>query len=154
MPPHLRVAVVQSLFNEAITEKLARGAEQTLLSAGLSAANIQRVSVPGAYEIPLTCQYLFQQGFAAVVAVGCVIRGETTHYTSVCEGVERGCMDVQLNHSRPIGFGVIMTENLQQAEARAGGVHGNKGAEAAEAMLCLLKIQLETNSHFLPKEYL
>lgn len=93
------------------------------------------VRVPGAVEIPLACQALFDQGCDGVVALGCVIRGETSHYDYVCNSVERGVTALMLERKKPIGFGVLTTENDEQAEARAGGKHGNKGAEAAQVVI-------------------
>ncbi len=95
---------------------------------------ILAVRVPGAIEIPLTCQALFEQGCDGVVALGSVIRGETSHYDYVCNSVERGITALMLDYNKPIGFGILTTENEEQAMDRAGGKHGNKGAEAAEVV--------------------
>jgi 6,7-dimethyl-8-ribityllumazine synthase len=100
------------------------------------------VRVPGAVEIPLAAQALLDIGCDGVVTLGAVIRGETSHYDYVCNSVERGVSELMLKYKKPIGFGVLTTENDEQAEARAGGKHGNKGAEAAEVvveMIGLLK---------------
>lgn len=140
-----RIAVVTAEFNFQITQKLEEGAVAALKHHGVSQGQISVVRVPGAFEIPLTAKLLFEKGFDGVVAIGCVIRGETTHYESVCGACERGVMDVQLSYQRPIGFGVIMTENLSQAFDRCGGQHGNKGIDAAEAMLKILEIKEKVN---------
>lgn len=140
-----RIAIVTAQFNFQITQKLEEGAIASLKHHGISEAQVTVVRVPGAFEIPLTAKLLFEKGFDGVVAVGCVIRGETTHYESVCNSCERGVMDVQLSYQRPIGFGVIMTENLEQALDRCGGQHGNKGIDAAEAMLKILEIKEKLN---------
>jgi len=133
------IGIVVAQFNKEITDKLEFGAKEALLKAGLSTSQIKIHRVPGAFEIPLVAQKLFDNGVDGVVALGCVIRGETTHYESVCAGAEQGCMDVQLKYGRPIGFGILMTENLAQAQARAGGDFGNKGAEASEVVLEILE---------------
>lgn len=136
----LKIAVVSSLFNRPVTEKLESAALQFLEDAGLKKEQLQLVQVPGALEIPLAAKALFEKGVDGVVAVGAVIRGETTHYESVCAGVERGCSHLQLEYMRPLGNGVITTENAQQAYDRCGGSKGNKGAEAAEVTLQMIKI--------------
>ncbi|MDZ4662902.1 MAG: 6,7-dimethyl-8-ribityllumazine synthase [Pseudomonadota bacterium] len=140
-----RIAIVTAEFNFQVTQKLEEGANAALKHHGISAAQISAIRVPGAFEIPLTAKLLFEKGFDGVVAIGCVIRGETTHYESVCTACERGLMDVQLAYHRPIGFGIIMTENLEQALDRCGGKHGNKGIDAAEAMLKILEIKEKIN---------
>lgn len=162
----VKVAVVRSLFNEVVTSRLETSAVEGLLAGGIEKENISFYPVPGAMEIPLTAQIAFESGVDAVVVVGCIIRGETTHYETVCSAAERGCTDVQLKFSRPIGFGVIMTEDKEQAAQRSGGRHGNKGFEAAQAAIRLLQIRRELkksdkgsitndrdNNYFLPREF-
>lgn len=95
---------------------------------------ILALRVPGAVEIPLACQALFDKGCDGVVALGCVIRGETSHYDYVCTSVERGVTTLMLEYKKPIGFGVLTTENDDQAMDRAGGKHGNKGADCAQVV--------------------
>ena len=121
-----------SRFNHEITEMLLDGALRVLEGAN---AVIFSVSVPGAVEIPLTCQALLNGGCEGVVALGAVIRGETTHYESVCNSVERGLTHVMLDTGKPIGFGVLTTENEEQSYDRVGGNHGHKGEEAAQVVL-------------------
>lgn len=162
----VKVAVVRSLFNEIVTSRLESGAVEGLLAGGIEKENIAFYPVPGAMEIPLAVQFAFENGIDAVVAVGCVIRGETSHYETVCDACERGCMDVQLKFSRPVGFGVIMTEDKEQAAQRSGGRHGNKGFEAAQAVVRMLQIKRELennksnvvnknldNNYSLPREF-
>lgn len=120
--------MVTSRFNEEITEKLLEGALNVLETAEVE---IFSAKVPGAVEIPLTCQVMLQQGCDAAVALGAVIRGETSHYDLVCNSVERGISQVMLETGKPISFGVITTENEEQAYERVGGQHGHKGEEAA-----------------------
>ncbi len=130
-----RVGVVTARFNSLVTERLEQGALDELARCGISADNVVRVSVPGAVEIPLAAKALLEQGVIAVVALGVVIRGETSHYDSVCRMAENGCLEVQLTYGRPVAFGVLTTENRVQALARAGGSRGNKGADAAAVAL-------------------
>ncbi|MEK6773280.1 MAG: 6,7-dimethyl-8-ribityllumazine synthase [Bdellovibrionota bacterium] len=128
----VRVGVVTARFNSEITEKLEEGALSFLEE---NEVEILSVKIPGAVEIPLACQALLDAGCAGVVALGCVIRGETSHYDYVCTSVERGVTQLMLDYKKPIGFGVLTTENDDQAMDRAGGKHGNKGAEAAQVTL-------------------
>lgn len=93
------------------------------------------VKVPGAVEIPLACQALLNAGCEGVIALGAVIRGETSHYDYVCNSVERGLSQLMLEHQKPIGFGVLTTENEEQAFDRVGGSHGHKGEETALTVL-------------------
>lgn len=130
-----KVGVVTSRFNEEITSLLEEGAISFLEESN---AEVLNVRVPGAVEIPLACKVLLEQGCDAVVACGAVIRGETSHYDVVCNSVERGVTQLMLETGKPVGFGVITTENEEQARDRAGGRHGNKGAEAAQVALEML----------------
>ncbi|MDZ4677611.1 MAG: 6,7-dimethyl-8-ribityllumazine synthase [Oligoflexia bacterium] len=137
----LKIGVVTALFNDDVTLKLEKGALKALKNAGLTDKDIIAVRVPGAFEIPLAVQALFdKKRVDGVVAVGAVIRGDTTHYDYVCEAVERGCSQLSLEYKKPVGFGVLTTENDEQALARAGGVHGNKGFDAAQVVItmCML----------------
>lgn len=128
----IKVGVVTSRFNEDVTFKLEEGAISRLEQADI---DILTVRVPGAVEIPLACKALLDVGCDGVVACGAVIRGDTSHYDLVCNSVERGVTQLMLETGKPIGFGVITTENDEQAFDRAGGKHGNKGEEAAQVTL-------------------
>lgn len=133
------IAIVTSLFNETITKAMEKGAVDKLAEHGLEPA--LQVYVPGAVEIPLVVQSLLQkENIDGVVALGLVIRGETTHYDYVCMSVERGCSQLQLDFQKPVAFGVLTTENREQAEARSGGRKGNKGADAAQVALDMLAV--------------
>jgi len=133
------VAIVTSLFNEKWTKKLEEGAIETLAAHDLRP--YVQVYVPGAIEIPLAVKTLLQgKNCDAVVALGLVIRGETSHYDYVCNAVERGCSQLQLETNKPVAFGVLTTENKEQAKARCGGRKGNKGAESAQVALDMLQV--------------
>jgi len=136
------IGIVTSRFNANVTEKLEEGALARLHEAGVKSSQIARVRVPGAYEIPVAARWLLEQGCSAVIALGAVIRGETSHYDYVCNAVERGCSTLQINSGRPVVFGVLTTEDEEQALARAGGAHGHKGREAAEVALEMLNLDL------------
>ncbi|MBL7687207.1 MAG: 6,7-dimethyl-8-ribityllumazine synthase [Bdellovibrionaceae bacterium] len=139
----LKIGVVCARFNRDITAKLEAGAMRRLKELGVADKNIRLVSVPGAVEIPLGAKALLKAGMDGVITLGCVIRGETTHYESVCTSVERGCTHLQLEQLKPVVFGVLTVENMEQALDRVGGHHGHKGEEAAEVaveMCNLLKV--------------
>jgi 6,7-dimethyl-8-ribityllumazine synthase len=124
----LKFAVVVARFNSGITEKLLEGAQEALTKAG--ASGIEVFHVPGAFELPLAAQKL-AKSHDAVIALGAVIRGETPHFDYVCDAAARGLLQVSLETGTPVAFGVLTTDTLAQAEARAGGEHGNKGYDAA-----------------------
>jgi 6,7-dimethyl-8-ribityllumazine synthase len=132
-----RYAIVVSRYNDLITERLADGAETCLLQHGVAAGDIDRISVPGAWELPYAAQLAARQGYAGIVAVGCVVRGETPHFDYVAGGATDGLLRVSLDSGIPLGFGLLTTDDAAQALARAGGEHGNKGWEAA---LCVLEL--------------
>ena len=127
-----KFAIVASRFNEFIVNKLVNGAEDAFLRHGVNNDDITLAWVPGAFEIPLTAKKLAESGkFDAVVCVGAVIRGATIHYDYVCNEVSKGIASVGLNSNVPIIFGIVTTENIEQAIERAGTKAGNKGFDAA-----------------------
>jgi 6,7-dimethyl-8-ribityllumazine synthase len=130
----LSVAVVASRFNAGIVQQLLDGAVEHLRDAGVPSDRVTVVLVPGAFELPLACRHLAGE-HEAVIALGCVIRGETPHFDYVCAEAARGISEVSLDTGVPVAFGVVTANTPEQAEARAGGDHGNKGAEAAAAAL-------------------
>ncbi len=134
------IGIVTAKFNSEITLELEKGAITALKQAGLTDEQIWTVRVPGAVEIPLAAKALFNKGCDAVVTLGAVIRGETAHFDYVCQSVERGVTHLMLEVGKPIGFGVLTTENEDQAFARTIGHHGNKGAEAAVTTLEMLEL--------------
>lgn len=127
------IAIVVSRFNHEITHELQKGAVNRLLENGFSVEDITLIEVPGAVEIPLIAKQLAKKRrFGAIIALGAVIRGETTHYDYVCQQVSEGCQRVALDFDIPVIFGVLTTENERQARDRVGGQHGHKGVEAAD----------------------
>ena len=136
----MRIAMVVARFYEDLAERLVSGARDTLQHAGVS--DIDEFTVPGAYELPMAAKLAAESGrYAAVVCLGAVIRGETTHYDYVCGESARGIQDVQLQTGVPCSFGVLTVDNLDQALARAGGDKRNSGAHAAEAVLALVRVK-------------
>jgi len=130
--PKGKYAIVVSRFNEFITGKLLGGAIDGLERHGVKSADIDTAWVPGAFEIPLIAQKLAQSGkYNAVITLGAVIRGSTTHYDYVCNEVAKGVAKVQLDTGIPVVFGIVTTENIEQAIERAGTKAGNKGYDAA-----------------------
>jgi 6,7-dimethyl-8-ribityllumazine synthase len=141
VPECFNIAIVVSHFNRDITEKLLDGAVLRLKELGFSEDQITAVWVPGAVEIPLTAQRLaLTKKFAAVICLGAVIFGETKHFEYVCEQVSQGCQAVALSQNIPVIFGVLTTENLQQAQDRTGGKKGHMGREAADAAYHMVSV--------------
>lgn len=137
----IKIGIVTSRFNIEITEKLEEGALAYLDEID---ADIYAVRVPGAVEIPLAAQALFEhRKVDGIVVLGAVIRGETTHYEEVCRSVERNCSRLMLDYKKPVGFGVLTTENEEQAYERVGGKHGHKGAEAAQVVVEMIGLLSE-----------
>jgi len=134
-----RICIITARFYEDIADELVRGA-----SAHLEAANVSYdvVAVPGAFEIPAAAAMaLASKKYDGVVALGCVIRGETTHYDYVCSESARGLNDLAVRHLAPIGYGILTVENVEQAWVRAATGQGNKGRDAAHACLAMLAIK-------------
>ena len=130
------VAIVVSRFNESVTMQLLEGAIDALERHGGVRANIDVVWVPGAWELPAGARALLAtERYDAIVALGAVIRGETPHFDFVAGEAARGLADAAADFDVPVGFGLLTTDSLAQAEARAGGAHGNKGWDAALAAL-------------------
>jgi 6,7-dimethyl-8-ribityllumazine synthase len=131
----MRFAIVSSRFNAAVTDRLAAGARACLVEHGARTADIEMFTVPGAWELPLAARHIAAHGFDAIVAIGCVIRGDTPHFEYVAGAATDGLAQVQLESGIPIGFGLLTVEDNDQAFARAGGREGNKGWESALAAL-------------------
>ncbi len=130
----LRIAIAVSRFNENVTRRLLEGARDVLRKCGVPEESVDVAWAPGAFELPVVAQALARSGrYDAVVCLGCVIRGETAHDRYITLGATVGLARVALDASLPVTFGVLTTETLEQAEARSGGSHGNKGEDAALA---------------------
>lgn len=135
----MKIAIAVSQFNLSITERLYQGAVERLSELGVHSDSVKTIWVPGAVELPLLAQTLAKtQQYAAIICLGAVIRGETTHYDYVCQQVSQGCQKVALQQEIPVIFGVLTTENEQQAFDRVGGAHGHKGRDAADAALAMI----------------
>jgi len=132
-----RVCLVVSQFNQLVTERLADGARAALVDRGVRSEDIETVSVPGAFELPRGVRMVMDRGFDAIVALGCVIRGETPHFDYVCDAATRGLERLSTDGEAPVGFGLLTADTMQQAIERAGGERGNKGADAALAALAM-----------------
>ena len=136
------IAILRSEWNDDITSSLADGAEDALLDNGVLSDNIIRLDVPGAYELPLGAQWLAdKKEIDAVICIGTVIRGETSHFDFVSQAVSQGVKDVGLKTGKPIIFGVLTDDNKQQSIDRSGGIHGNKGIEAGVTALKMLGLK-------------
>jgi 6,7-dimethyl-8-ribityllumazine synthase len=131
-----RIVVVASRFNEAVVKKLVDGAMEALVKYGVAFDDIDVVWVPGAWELPIAARWLVStERYDGVVAVGAVIRGETAHFDYIAGEASRGLAAISAEFETPVGFGVLTCDTDEQAEARAGGAHGNKGWDAALATL-------------------
>ena len=133
-----KVAIISSSWHLDICNDLIAGATRALEAAEVK--KIKVIYVPGSFEIPLAAQKMFEKGYDAVVAVGLVLKGETPHFDYVCQGVTQGVMDVQLKWSKPVGYGVLMCDDLEQAIARSGraGSKEDKGYDSAIAAVALM----------------
>jgi 6,7-dimethyl-8-ribityllumazine synthase len=131
-----RVAVLVSRYNELVTVRLLEGALACCREAGIQETDIDVIWLPGAFELGGAASVAAESGrYAAIVALGCVLRGETAHFQFVAGEAARGLSEVAVRTGIPIGFGVLTTDDLEQALARAGGEAGNKGQEATEAAI-------------------
>ena len=136
-----KFAIVASRFNEFIVNKLVSGAKDAFIRHGVNDDDISLVWVPGAFEIPLAAKKLANSGkFDAVVCVGAVIRGATSHYDYVCNEVSKGIASVGLSSGIPVIFGIVTTENIEQAIERAGTKAGNKGFDAAVSAIEMVNL--------------
>lgn len=141
VPGCFNIAVVVSRYNHDITQKLHDGAVERLQELGFSNDRITIAWVPGAVEIPLTAQRLARTGnFDAIVCLGAVIYGETRHFDYVCEQVSQGCQTVALTNDIPVIFGVLTTNNLEQAQDRVGGKKGHVGRESIDTAYDLVSV--------------
>ncbi|HIV39236.1 MAG TPA: 6,7-dimethyl-8-ribityllumazine synthase [Candidatus Blautia avicola] len=137
----IKVGIIVARFNEFITSKLLSGALDTLTRHEVKEENIQVAWVPGAFEIPLIASKMAESGkYDAVICLGAVIRGSTSHYDYVCSEVSKGIASVSLKSGIPVMFGVLTTENIEQAIERAGSKAGNKGSECAQGAIEMVNL--------------
>lgn len=136
-----KFGIVVAEWNEEITEALYNGSMEVLLKHGIPASHIERINVPGTFELSLGAQWMAAKEYVdAVICLGCVIQGETRHFDFICQAVAAGITEVNLKYNKPVIFGVLTTDNKDQAFDRAGGKHGNKGDEAAVTALKMLAL--------------
>lgn len=141
MDKDIKLAIIVSRFNETITDKLRSGALERCQEKGIPTQNVVLYEVAGAVEIPLVAQQLAKKNSCdAIIALGAVIRGETTHYDYVCQQVSQGCQQVSLSYELPVIFGVLTTENVEQALARVGGNKGHKGKDAVDTAIEMVQL--------------
>jgi 6,7-dimethyl-8-ribityllumazine synthase len=141
-----RVAVVVAEWNNEVTFRLRDGAISSLKKHGVKENDISVHYVPGAFELTLGAEWCgTAENIDAVICIGCVIKGDTPHFDFICQGVTYGLTELNISLSKPVIFAVLTTNNLQQAMERAGGVHGNKGDEAAITALKMLGLRDELN---------
>lgn len=139
---NMRFGIVVAEWNFEVTGALAKGAAETLKKHGAKEENIILKYVPGTFELPLGGQFFAEhENVDAIILLGCVIQGETRHFDYICEGVAQGTKDLNLKYNKPFIFGVLTTDNQQQALDRAGGKHGNKGDEAAVTAIKMIELK-------------
>lgn len=140
-----RIGIVVSEWNDDITTPLMNGAIEALRENGVKKKNIIVKNVPGTFELPLGCQFLLEadQDLDGVIAIGCVIQGETKHFDFVCQGATQGIMAVNMEYNTPVSFCVLTDNTKQQSIDRSGGKHGNKGIECAVSLLKMIGLQEE-----------
>jgi 6,7-dimethyl-8-ribityllumazine synthase len=141
LPDRQTVGIAVSKYNDHITEKLRLAAIDTLVAGGIPSDNILVVKVPGAWELPFAVQRLLaNRELAGVIALGAVIKGETSHDQHINRSVSHALMQLSLDHNKPVAFGLLTVNSLEQAIQRSGGNQGNKGDECAAALLECLRI--------------
>jgi len=141
----MRIGICTAEWNESITNNLLKGAVDALLENNVARADILELSVPGSFELPLGAQFLLEyQEVDAVICLGSVIQGETKHFDFICETCAAGIKDVSLKYNKPVIFGVLTDNTMDQAIARSGGELGNKGVEAAISAIKMVAI---SNKH-------
>ncbi|MBN1989545.1 MAG: 6,7-dimethyl-8-ribityllumazine synthase [Bacteroidales bacterium] len=140
----MKFGIVVSDWNAEVTHALLKGALETLISHGAKEENILVKHVPGSFELTLGAQFMAEYGdLDGVICLGCVIQGETRHFDFICQGVTHGITELNMNYNIPFVFGLLTTNNQEQALDRAGGKHGNKGVEAAVTAIKMAALQKE-----------
>ena len=137
---NFRIALVVSEWNHSITEALFQGAKDTLLVHNLSEDNIVRIDGPGSFELIYGAKMAQQMNFNAIIAIGCIIKGETMHFEFISNAVANGIKDLNLNGKAPVIFCLLTDYTIEQSKARSGGIKGNKGVEAAVAAMRMIKL--------------
>lgn len=146
----IKIAIIYSEFNQPVTSRLLNSAMRRAEELNIPAENVLVTKVPGAVELPLIAQqYARQRCVDAIVCLGAVIRGETSHYECVCQQVSKGCQQVALEYNIPVAFGVLTTENLRQALARSGGEHSDMGRSSLDTAVVMIERmrELTTSAH-------
>ncbi len=143
----MRIGVVVREWNTEVTEALFSGVSETLLKFGAAESDIVRRNVPGSFELTLGAQLLAERNeFDAIICLGVVVQGETKHFDFICDAVAKGITDLNIKYNLPVIFGVLTPNTMQQALDRAGGIHGNKGDEAAITAIKMAALQKELQS--------
>ncbi len=146
----MKIGIAVAQWNKEITSALFNCAKQTLLKHEVKEDNIISVSVPGTFELTLAAQNLLEYtDVDAVIVLGCVIQGETRHFDFICQSVTQGVTELNIKYNQPVIFGVLTTNNLEQAQERAGGKLGNKGDEAAVTALQMVDMQSRLRQNYL-----
>ena len=136
----IKFGIVVSNWNKNITENLFNGAFDTLLKYGAKENNIKKLEVPGSFELVYGCKKMQNQNLDVIIAIGCVIKGETDHYDYICSSVSNGITQLNIINDTPIVFCVLTDHNIEQSISRSGGKHGNKGVESAIAAIKIASI--------------
>ena len=145
---NMAFGIVVSEWNPEITQALLEGAYNTLISQGAVPSNIHIKHVPGSFELTLGAQFFAEySGVDAIICLGCVIQGETPHFTYVCQGVTHGITELNLQYNLPFIYGLLTTNTYEEAKERAGGKLGNKGADAAIAAIKMAALQEEMEAN-------
>lgn len=141
---NMRIGIVVSEWNSEITGSLLNGCQVTLSDCGIKLDNLEIYHVPGSFELPMGAQFLFEnKSVEAVICLGSIIRGETPHFDFVCQTCANGVKDVMLKYNKPVIFGVLTDDNIEQSRARSGGALGNKGVEAAITAIKMVALKRE-----------
>lgn len=145
----MRIGIVVSEWNAEITDNLLKGCLEALSDNGASLDHVRIVHVPGSFELPSGAQLLFENtSVEAVICLGCVIQGETRHFDFVCDAVAHGVKDVALRYKKPVIFGMLTDNTIEQSRARSGGSLGNKGIEAAITAIKMIALQRQLEKSF------
>ena len=137
---NIKFGIVVSNWNKNITDNLYDGAFDTLLKYGAKESNIKKLEVPGSFELVYGCKKMQNENLDVIIAIGCVIKGETDHYDYICSSVSNGIVQLNIINDTPIVFCVLTDHNIEQSISRSGGKHGNKGVESAIAAIKIASI--------------